>query len=61
MSEETVKKPDQKKTRKYPVDGYHSAEKCRGCPYGFKTYCVGICWKDAYASVVGRRNKPKTK
>ena len=58
MSEEKVKQPDRKKPCKYPVDGYHTAEKCRGCPYGFKTYCVGLCWKDVYASVINRGRKP---
>ncbi len=27
---------------------YHTAPKCKGCPYGRHQYCVGICWKDAF-------------
>ena len=61
MSDTAVNKPDQKKPRKYPVDGYHRAKKCRGCPYGYKTYCVGICWKDTYDSVLKKRKKPAEK
>ena len=27
---------------------YHTAPKCKSCPYGRHQYCVGICWKDAF-------------
>ena len=30
--------------------------KCKGCPYGSRQYCVGICWRDVYESV---RKTPK--
>lgn len=34
--------------------------KCKGCPYGDRQHCVGICWKDAYASILSRKRKTVT-
>ena len=44
-----------KKKRYDDTDSYHTSKKCRGCPYGFKQYCVGLCWKDVYAGYIGKR------
>ena len=35
----------------------HKSPKCQGCPYGNRQYCVGICWKDAYDSVLNKKKK----
>lgn len=51
-------KPEQK-TNLLPVEQpvyRHENPKCKGCPYGNKQYCVGICWKDVYESVLKKRS-----
>lgn len=36
-------------------DAYkHDCPTCKGCPYGDRQYCVGICWKKVYASVLNK-------
>ena len=35
----------------------HMAKKCKGCPYGYKRYCVGVCWKDIYKGYTGSKKK----
>ena len=35
----------------------HMAKKCKGCPYGYKRYCVGVCGKDIYKGYTGGSKK----
>ena len=55
MSSKAKKKTGREKMITYPTGIKHPAEKCRKCPYGKVAYCVGICWKDAYDSVLKKR------
>ena len=33
----------------------HDSLECKGCFYGDRQYCVGICWKKVYSSVLNRK------
>ena len=33
----------------------HESPDCKGCSYGDRQYCVGICWKKVYESVLNRK------
>ena len=33
----------------------HKSPGCKGCSYGDRQYCVGICWKKVYESVLNRK------
>lgn len=35
----------------------HRSPKCQGCPYGDRQYCVGVCWKSIYDSVLNKKRK----
>lgn len=35
----------------------HRSPRCKGCPYGDRQYCVGVCWKAIYDSVLKKNKK----
>ncbi len=47
MSEAGKNRKRKKKKVDYG-DGFHTSKVCQSCPYGFKTYCIGVCWKELY-------------
>jgi len=50
-----------KPVRFEPLDEYKKENpKCKGCPYGNRQHCVGLCWKDTYDSVLKKRKKTIT-
>ena len=59
MSEQSVKKTiSDLNISECSKDKFFSEGKCKGCPFGYIQYCVGICWKDVYKGYLRKRERP---